>query len=341
MNALRLPRRIKALVAAKLGRCAMCMRRSFVGAAVATCALAGAQVLWHGSLVWLAALVTAVALTALWVAHVAAFAIRSLPSRDGLARTPARGSDRGSAAVVTRKQALVSSVGLAVLVSLPGEAAARQNIPNCPPLPACGCQYHKFAACGGGSYCDLFACKSHGCFNGRCHRPCAYPAVGSKDAARALGLYFQAYRDPVSRGSGRPRSSLLNKATSVSLQPHARAHFELQRITHTALYATLGPAFDGSGLDTSSAKCAVFGNIRGISDTKASVALVDATHRALDGVFRDGVLDGIEPEIRTFWDSHPQYDPLFDPCWRRASDPREFQIAKLTDIGSALLACRG
>jgi hypothetical protein len=342
VNALRPLRRIQALVAAKLGRCAMCMRRSFVASTIAICALGGAQVLWQGSLVWLAALVAALALTALWLAHVAAFTTRSLRSRDGLARKTARGAERGSAAVVTRKQALVSGVGLAVLVSLPGEAAAIQTVGRpCPQPSPCTCKVYEKEICSNGSYCYPFECKHIRCVNGGCARPCGYDPLGSKAPVRALDLYFQAYRDAVSRGGGRPRASLLKKAMSVSLKSNARGHFELQRMTHAALHLALGDAFDGSGLEAASSKCAVFGNIRTIRDTEASVAAVDATHRALGGVFLRGDLDAIDREFDSFWDSFPRYAFEFDPCGRYAiDDVKKYQAARVTAIGSALLACR-
>lgn len=340
MTALRPLRRMQALSAAKLGRCAICMRRSFVAATIAISALVGAQVLWQGSLVWLAALAAAVALTALWLAHVAAFTTRALQSRDGPART-AGGADRGA---VTRKQALASSVGLAVLASMPGEAAAVQTSkPPCPPPSPCTCEVYAQTGCPDGSYCYAFKCRHHKCINGGCVRPGGPIAdpIESKAVVKALDLYFQAYREPVARGGGRPRASLLKEARSVSLKSNARSHFQLQRITHAGLHIALGDVFDGSGLEAASSRCAVFGNIRGVGDTEASVAVVDATRRSLHGVFRRGDLNGIAREFDSFWDSFPQYDLRFDPCGHiLVKNAKRYQIAKVTRIGSAVLAYR-
>lgn len=337
MTALRPLSRMQALIAAKLGRCAMCMQRSFLAAAIAFCALVGAQVLWQGSLVWRAALAAALALTALWLAHVAAFTTRSLRSRGGLARAAGRGA-------VTRRQALASSVGLAVLASLPGEAAAVQNTPPCREPSPCTCEVYAQTRCPDDSYCYAFQCKHRKCINGGCVSICGPIAdpIESKAVVRALDLYFKAYREPVARGGGRPRATMLKEAKSVSLKSNARSHFELQRITHAALHVALGDAFDGSGLEAASSRCAVFGNIRGVRDTKASVAVLDATRRSLRGVFERGDLNGINREFDSFWDSFPQYELVFDPCGRlRVSNPKRYQVAKVKRIGSAVLACRG
>lgn len=163
------------ILSAKLGQCGRCMRISARGAAVGW-ALVGAFDLlgWPAGRGWVVFALPLV-LTALWLAHIAAFAVRSigLTLRFGVRDDaepivmPRPAAPPVPMARLSRRFALRifgEAAGVAVLVSL---ALPFGLVRTCAQLPVC---------CSSGSDCTCSGCcgewKSAPCYGGICQPSC-------------------------------------------------------------------------------------------------------------------------------------------------------------------------
>ncbi|HOV04285.1 MAG TPA: DUF3624 family protein [Kaistiaceae bacterium] len=135
----------------KLGRCSTCMRLSLLTALAAGAASGLAGRVLPGTLAASLAGVAAIGLTALWLAHVAAFAGRALRrARQRAVRpgTTAGISRRGTLAIIAR------AAGIGAIASMPVFLAA-------PALAFCG-QCSKDDDCGVGYVCRNTAAVNSG-----------------------------------------------------------------------------------------------------------------------------------------------------------------------------------
>ena len=132
---------------AKIGRCAMCMRKSFF-AALATWLVAGFLMVVLGNKVTTdMALGLAVALTVLWFVHLTAYAVRAASSKSPLRVT-------SSSSAWSRRDFLPTFgkvfAGVALATALPGLALAQDRLRDC--LTCCA-KYQN--SCGNGGDCNV------------------------------------------------------------------------------------------------------------------------------------------------------------------------------------------
>lgn len=144
--------RIIAMLDRTIGRCPYCMKTAFRSALLAWAVLAAAVWVWPGSVLAVAVLIGASALTALWLAHVVAYGSRVLALLQAEYRpAPAR---RGAPARSRREFLWVLGTAAAITASatiwLPATALARGN------------------PCGEGKYCPDDAPKCCSRSQGKC-----------------------------------------------------------------------------------------------------------------------------------------------------------------------------
>ena len=109
-----------------LGRCPKCMRQSFLAAFGASMLAAVAWVVIGGNAVTIAGVIAALGLTALWLAHLVAYAVRSVATSDG-----PRNCGSTPVEMMSRRDMIPTLArvfgAMALATALPASAAFAQN----------------------------------------------------------------------------------------------------------------------------------------------------------------------------------------------------------------------
>lgn len=178
-----------------------------------------------------------------------------------------------------------------------------QAIPcNCYLGPDCGSEDP--GACYNG---PLNGCERNGKNDGTCRLDAPkidVAPIPSSEATELLTLAFDAYEQPILAGGGHPNPALWAQIDAAAATP--KLAFAARVAVYEALDATLG--FDLNLAEPS--EPGGMGNIRGVPDPQATVALLHATRDAVVGAIADHDPDAVAAPLQAFWAQHPGYHPM-------------------------------
>lgn len=305
MKRLEVLKRPKGVLRAKFGKCGLCMRLSFVGTlggwlVFLTLNFIGPIALFVKMSVFLVTL----SLTMLWLGHITAFIHRKISTAIAVHRALHRAEYEPilKGPNLSRRRLLALGVKAAVgafLISLPTRTAFA--------APDCDCYFS--SDCPPGYDICRFRWQNcirrpKGCVGdpglGQCDGVClpftaSWVGVSSVDVARAVNLYFRAYREAARQGGGRPSESLLSQARSIPLPDPW--HTELHGLVINTLIVLLAEDFEPP-------------EIVQVSDIKATVALIDAARQGwIQAIMQNDPQATIPPLVR-FWQQYPTYSPI-------------------------------
>ena len=348
---------LRSLLAAKLGRCARCMKQTFSVAVVLWLVVIGIR---PGALALLYPVVAAAAaLSLLWLLHVIAFtryAVRSARIANRL-----RGAQQPPSNLLL---ALIKAIAASVVASVPGLGFLQAR-----GMPACNCYFHGdctvYIVSGAFKWCNYSDpcywvqkgeedCRRHREVPGGCDGTCQWfghlwANVDVTQVIRTLELYFNAFHHAATHLAGPaqpgvPNQEFLAEARRTKLP--AGWHDELQAFVFSALDLTLGRDFElGQRGECDSRDRHVRAFLAHIEDERAMPELITAARDAFVSAVSENDVSEVEAPLRRFWEKFPSYVPAHGGrCYPHGHDEYEHaiecQIAHFRSMLSALLSTR-